>query len=532
MQHSHASVDRPTAGGPSASGEGSRPCQSESDVEELDNPKLLRAVARKYGIESTKSLVTAYNATTDKDERGVLLRWLRQYNRRNQDCSRPEAVLEYAELAKIVPRVDQEERLLRNFVYALRGRIHEGEFLDERIAKALFSSLTWVESSVYDDPAQLVVLATDLVSSLSCRPRLTKKNFSQYEATFLAIHQTFFLLHTIGRGSLIEGEKKDLRRAVAKKKEEMKYSITHYPVHFSFALIQQAVERLEIENAPSHLKKTKEYAATGLYGGMHVFHFLRKLVCGDIDPAAIEDAYRKSQEAIASAGVSERQWYDLLEILTAARLCALKSDSKIELFIKSYEVAIEGQIKTRQKEEQKALRYGIIQEIKILASQGSSDDVRNEATTKLIDLATKRAVQEKWMDDLDVLIAFFNAVHEIHVMGEYKPRTEEALREMVRFCQDHAEETVGSWLGGRNLEDKLQMKRQEETNKEREKVFISVGRDVGYLPSSTIHGNVEDLKKTYLHDNFAKVSVFSISQCSKEDRGRLVGAFFVRTTNR
>ena len=102
------SVQGPTAGRSSASGNGGQLRQSDSDVEELDNPKILRAVAKKHGKESTQSLVAAYNATTAKDERGVLLHWLRQYNRRNQDCSRPEAVLEYAELAKIVPRTGQE----------------------------------------------------------------------------------------------------------------------------------------------------------------------------------------------------------------------------------------------------------------------------------------------------------------------------------------------------------------------------------------------------------------------------------------
>ena len=71
---SQALVAEPTAGGPSASGDSGRPCHSDLDVEELDNPKLLRAVAIKYGIESTESLVAAYNAPTDKDERGVLLR--------------------------------------------------------------------------------------------------------------------------------------------------------------------------------------------------------------------------------------------------------------------------------------------------------------------------------------------------------------------------------------------------------------------------------------------------------------------------
>ena len=292
-----------------------------------------------------------------------------------------------------------------------------------------------------------MVLAMDLVSSLSCRPRLTKKNFSEHEATFLALHQTLFILHTMGPGSLIEGEKKDLRRAVAKKKEEMTHSIAHYPVHFSFQLIQQAVERLEIEDAPSRLTKAKRYTATGLYGGMHLLHFLRRLVVGDIDPMTIEDAYRKSQEAIANAGVSERQWYDLLEILTAARLCALKTEAKIELFIKSFEVVVEGESKTRQKEEQKALRYGIIQEVQILASQGFSDDVRKEATTKLIDLATNYAVVEGWIDDADLLNATFNAVHEIHVLGEYEPRTAEALREMVRGLPRSLRRNTGGMVG-------------------------------------------------------------------------------------
>ena len=69
---SQALVADPAAGGPSASGDGGQLRQSDSDIEEIDNPKLLRAVAIKYGIESTQSLVAAYNATTDKDERGVV----------------------------------------------------------------------------------------------------------------------------------------------------------------------------------------------------------------------------------------------------------------------------------------------------------------------------------------------------------------------------------------------------------------------------------------------------------------------------
>ena len=256
-------------------------------------------------------------------------------------------------------------------MYALASRIRPGEFLNENVAKALLNALTWVDATVYDDPAQLIVLAKKLLFSLSSDLRLTKHNFAKYEANFLALHHVFLLLHSIGRGYLLEEEKKELRRVVAQKKEEMKLSIAYYPVFFHFELIQQAVERLEIENAPSRSAQVTRYAASGLYGGMHVFHFLRKLAGGDIDPTSVEDAYRKGRAAIANLGVLEHEWYDILQILTAARLSALKEEKKCELLALAYNVTIEGQRKTRRANDQKTLRFGIVHEMRLLQVTGT-----------------------------------------------------------------------------------------------------------------------------------------------------------------
>ena len=208
--------------------------------------------------------------------------------------------------------------------------------------------LTWVDSTVYDDPAELIVFAKKLLFSLSSEPRLTKRNFAKHQTNFLILHQVFFHLHSIGRGALLEKEKKDLRVAVAQKRDEMKLSIAYYPVFFHFELIQQAVERLEIEDAPSHLAQAKRYTASGLYGGMHLLHFLRKLAGGDIDPASIEDAYKRGRAAIANARVSEKEWYDIIQILTAARVLVLKDEKKCEIFSLAHDAAMEGQ---RKKEE-------------------------------------------------------------------------------------------------------------------------------------------------------------------------------------
>ena len=505
------SKEEPSGGGPSGSGSGGRVHMQNFNVLKRTGPMLLRAVAKKRNIVSTKSLVTAYNTTTDANERAVLRDWLRKYGERRNECLKPKAVLEYAELAKVANVSEQDAEGLKELIRGLGSQVLPGEFLDEEYAKALLSALTWVDAGVHDDIAQLTDLAFDLLRSLSSRPRLTEQNFHKYEATFLCINQVFILLQSIGRGHLLEQEKKEFRQVIVQKREEMERSIAYYPVAFHFELIQQAVERLEIEDAPSRLTKTKRYAASGLYGGMHVLHFLRKLAGGDVDPASMEDAYRRGRAAIANAGVWEREWYDILQLLTAARLGTLKEENKCELLALAYDAAMEGQRKTTTVNHQKALRFGIVQEMRLLTSdRDSSYDGRKMATDKLIEMATDQGISENWIHDADILTAILDALHLVYLTGEEKQETAETLHKIQQSCDERAIGTLTVWLDGNTIEEKLQMQRQKHTGNEHGDLFAATGAAVGYLHPSTIRSNVEDLKRTYLHDNFATVSAFDI----------------------
>ena len=503
------SDEEPSVRRQSASGSGGRPYQPEFNIRQRNGPKLLRAVAKKHDIVCTKSLVAAYNATTDENERAVLLDWLCKYAEGSKDCSKPKAVLEYAELAKVVHVTEQDAEVLRKLVYGLGSLTRPGEFLDMDVSKSLFSALTWVDSSVYDDTAQLTHLAYNLVSALSRWPRLTKQNFLKYEVNFLCIHQVFFLLQSIGRGCLLEKEKKEFRQAITQKRDEMEISNLYYPVSFHFELIQQAIERLEIEDAPSPLSQAKRYTVSGLYGGIHVFHFLRKLAGGDIDPTSIEDAYKRGRAAIANAGVSEREWYDILQILTAARICCLKQEKKCEIFSLACDAAMEGQRKTGRENEQKPLRFGIVQEMKLLASdRDSSYDGRKEGTKKLVDLAKNQAISENWIHDADILTAILDALQMIHTTGEENQETVEAVLKIQRSCDGRAKETFTLWLDGNTIEEKLRLQHHEHTDNKHVDLFAKTGVSVGYLHLSTVRSNIEDLKKKYLHDSFATVGAF------------------------
>ena len=86
----------------------------------------------------------------------------------------------------------------------------------------------------------------------------------------------------------------------------------------------------------SPVYEAARYTASGFYGSIHIFHILNTLTGGDIDPTSIEDAYEK-----ISTGVYEREWYDILQFLTSARILSFKDDGKLEVFSAAFDAAME-----------------------------------------------------------------------------------------------------------------------------------------------------------------------------------------------
>ncbi len=506
----------PSQTGIPASEIGGRSVIEDSNAEGCHDPRLLRAVVAKYNIDSTASLVATYNTTSDKGERAVLLGWLRKYDSRSEECLTPKSVLEYSELANIAPRSQNDKGILKSAVDTLSSCLCQREFLKPNVAVALHRTLVLVDCSAYGSVADLVELAMKLSDSLSPRPKLERGNFARHEATFLALHQTFFLLNKINRKSIYEKEKQALRRSIAEKEKELELSCEYYPVNFHFKALRQAVERIEVKDPSSHVSQAMW---CGLCGLLHVLHCLRTLTNCDIDPTAIMDAFRRLRQETVAFGVSKRPWFDAFRTLMATRLEASKDEMKLAAFVSEWDAAIEPQKKTKG-DDLKALRIGILQEMRQLANQTSSENVRKEATTKLLTLTTNRAIFGEWFEDADVFTAFLDALHEIHTMSGDNQETAEAFRQMQQSCEGRARSALGAWLGGDAMEDKLEMRhRQETTYAECNKLFVRISRDVGYVPLRTIRSNIRDLKEKYKHDNFAKVSSHP-SSVSTESRSR------------
>ena len=496
----------PSSGGSPASAVVSQSVNEDEEIEESHNPKLLRAVARKYKIESTKSLVAAYNQTMDREERAVLLGWLKKYDERRLECLKPKVVLEYVELAKIDPRSAQEKGILKNLVAALHSCLCEGKFLDKHSEIALYRALMHVDPSVYGGVAQLVVMAKKLLGSLSPEPTLSRMNFWEYEVTFVCIHQTFLLLNKTKWNGIYETQKREFRRTIIEKEKAMELSRKYYPVNFYFKVLRQAVEHLELEDAPSYLTQAKRWVIRGLYEFIHVLHFARNLAGCDIDPEAVKGAYKRHRSAITIMGVSKKPWFDPFQNLMASMLKAAIDEKKIELFHSDYDTTLEHQRKMKTGEDSKALRFGIIRQLSMLATEGESENTCKEATKKLVDLATTReASREGWTNDVDILIALLDSIHKLHSIGKFSEKTKEGLQVLHQLGGSLAQEAVAEWLDGESMENMLRVRRRRRIEAEHKDLCIEFGRDVGFVQPATIESNKEDLKRTYLHDKFATV---------------------------
>ena len=502
-----ASVEEPTAGSPSVLEIESRPSQSDSDMEELNNPKLLRSIAKKYGIKRTKSLVAAYNATTNKDERGVILHWLRRYDERRDDCLKPKCMLEYAELAKIAPRSTHDKEVLKNLVCALGSCLRQRKLPAKNLAMALYRTLIHVDSSAFD-VADLVVVARKLLTSLCPEPKLSRENFAEHEATFYALQQTFFLLNKTSHSNIDKEEKQEFRRVIAEKQSEMGLSCKYYPVSFHFKALRQAVERLDLNDTSSSLTQAMQCAALGVCGILHVLHCVRNLASCDIEPTAILDSNRRLRGMAAGVGMSKRPWFDVFQNLMAARLDASKDEAIFELFESRFTAAMEYQRTMRKGKDLKALRFGIIQELGTLAAEGSIERIREEAIKKLLDVTTQEAVDEGWIGDADVLAAFLDVLNKIHKTNQGgDERLKEAIQVLYQSCMSRAKQVLAEWLGGRILEDKIRTRSPQRPVAEHSELFIEIGRDVGYIPLAIVDSNKEELRKGYTHDDFATVTL-------------------------
>ena len=474
-------------------------------LRERDEPKLLRALSIQHDIKRTMELVRTYNRTDDMDERNVLYKWLESFSKNKERCLRPNAIFQYAELAKIKTRSERDIDLVKTMLGDIRQIIPTDRFAEKNTGLALYRALLWIDSKVADDVSTMVSLAEKLLASLCPTQELYAETFEEVEGTFLALPLIIHHIQKVAPYRLCWYEKQDLRTLAVKKRQVLMDSFTYYPARFHYELLEQSIKRL---NARQHVPFSARMLQCPLLkccNAVQTINSFRSSFSVSTKRVTLEDTIEEIREIAKAPRVREDQWYMLLQALTAAKLQTVKDETHMELFMKVVEAVMECQQKMRGREGIKKLRFGLVHELCQLLTFGSIE-VREKAEDELLLLATSRVNDENWFKDTDIFDAVIRAVHQVHTRGIRPTETTTILRTLSDTPGPLHKKAFLTWLGSGSLEDKLNMMPEaRQSLAHRDELSAEIGEKVGYIPLEEVHRNIDDLKQKYLDMSFAMV---------------------------
>ena len=401
-------------------------------------------------VRCTDCLVRLYNSTPDEDEKEAIARRLYTFGaafRNLMPWEKAENAEEYARVANIEVRCLRDRELVYSVLNTLRKTLHDDMYAIAPIAKALSHVLVCLDVSVFEgNPSELLRLADSLARTLKrCRIAHNRQTFEQHRHTFVALYQACAVVHRIAPrldASLsVKWHQDRLRKSVENFRDA-----PHYPYRFYRILILQSIHRLAEEEETSVLCNAVQRFMTGTTGVLYVYHFFRSLLSIDVDVASFSEGLQRLKAAYADDTLQRKPWFDWLQPLSSAAMLCLTDPEKFESFQSRLEEILEYQRNMRDREERKAVRYGIVNELTFVATMAESAEVRKKAMFELQYLATCLTLSEGWYEDPEVCEGLLDAASRVYQHGEFCPNMRALLKMLTRPARDHPLEIVRSRL--------------------------------------------------------------------------------------
>ncbi|MCG8340932.1 MAG: NACHT domain-containing protein, partial [Cytophagales bacterium] len=489
---------------------------------------MLQERVNKEDIKSTAALVEAFNAAQTQEEQEALQQWIEKYIKWFNEqpvgnlTLNPATPQEYTCLAHIQADKPENKWLLKSYFESLCNKIQENKYGYIPLIQALEYTLQNMDSQVFDgNPSTLIRLGNDLLDKLaSDRNAFSKKNYPTHRSTLYALHQVLVLIQLIDPS---QWEEKICHR-FKERIEDLKLA-NYYPFRYQALLLEQILERLKSPEYQERLKGIRR--AHGLRAGLALVQVVVSVAFLRPDTDAFQRAIASFQAAFQREGVEkktfhdwcqdlsecisalkatggeikdflgechslkaafasekmeEKTWFDCHHDMKYASLLSLKDASKYGNFEQNLEAALPKANLKRDEEGCKALRFGIVDQLCLLALEGPTDEVR----TKSIQWVKELAQPEAWGGDQEVMEELLDGLVTIakHSQGGAKEEAEGALKSLTassprakpaRFLkplpsgnifswgpllstamyQVNAQEAIQQWLGEQTLEAKL-----------------------------------------------------------------------------
>ena len=407
----------PPTGEPSTQGSG----QSQLLVAPQDREVSLVTLQERMvqgNITSTSSLVDSFNAAQTPEEQQALEQWIQKYIRWFNDQTQHvgnlalmrEEVQEYTCLAHIKASTEKNRRLLRSYFDNLCNKIdREYQHGEVTLLEALEYTLQNMDSHVFEgNPAPLIHLGNTLLAKLDTDSnKFTKDTYPTYRSTLYALHQTLVLIQQISH-SRLNPTQDELYSRFKTKIDDLKRNAAYYPIRYHVRLLKQSLQRLARYQA--RLQDRLRRVGQGLKGGACLYqgaHALSTLVF-DID------AFLPGYASLQAASGHQYTWYDWHQAINYAGLLSLEDPDKYRNFEECLKTFKAKEATMRKEKDRKALRFGIVMQLRMLALHGPTGEVRKKSIKWLEDLANL----EEWGGDGEVMEGLLDGLASIAVHSQ------------------------------------------------------------------------------------------------------------------
>ncbi|MCG8341039.1 MAG: NACHT domain-containing protein, partial [Cytophagales bacterium] len=481
-------------------------------------------------IKSTEALVDSLNAAQIPEEQQALQQWIEKYIDWFKDQSvgslTSADLQEYSCLAHI-QATPENRRLLESYFNILCNKIKENQYGEEPLIQALEYTLQNMDSKVFEgNPSKLNRLGDELLAKLnSNKDSFTKTTYPTDRSTLYALHQTLVLIQRIAPGQLNPNQEDGPYSRFKTKIKAVSENTQYYPIVYYALLLEQSLQRLAGPQA--RLQGSLRRLGQGLKGTIYLGQVARALAELNFNLDDFQKGFESLQEAFTRKGIEAEAWYDWHQAMNYASLLSLEDAGNYGVFEQGLN-AIKGSKLSQKltKEGRTALRFGIVQQLRLLALHGPTQQVRTKSIQWLEDLAQP----EVWGGKPEVMEGLLDGLGEIAVQSqeEEKERAEGTLDSLIKRPEVRhrdqplhwrnvrrektAREAVKQWLRNcSTLEDKLKALPAPAASPASGGLFSTINsalRAAAPVESSTPAAAQEvrqALKKYYQHSDFAQV---------------------------
>lgn len=421
----------------------------------------IHAIVEREHITSTEALVNALNTSRETEKLRVLHEvacfYFSWFQAQRVDHLTAGQIKESMYFGKLHAGHQFNSDLLCQWCQTLCQGLHQAVSAEANIAEGLERALRSIDGPVLrNNPGMLTALLQELMAKVDQLTEFTREMYKKKMPTLVTLNRAIFMQDKFSKGSLdLVSEDGVYGRFTRLLQRIVGSPSTYYPFRYQCEMITQELSSLESgECGPSAVPRSV----------IRILQSISKLpldVSDEDKQMALKKAGKALKDVFKNADMSET-WQHPISALHWLVAKVFKKPELGKLMADALDGLYDNARCCQDKEARIAVRFGIIEQLRIFVQHGWNEDIQSTSLAKLLTLA-EQSDKNGWGDDKEIFEALLDALCDIYSCDQHKIVVQNVLETVSTFQDPAMAEFYDSWCGGQPPKVRLESQQELET---------------------------------------------------------------------